>query len=48
MKMTRWLLTAFVLLTLGGTAALTMTGCDDDSGNPTADMPLPRDLSTHD
>ena len=50
MKMTRWLLTAFVLLTIAGTAALSMSGCDDDSGETALiDMTVEHDSrSAHD
>ncbi len=35
---TRWLMAAFFFVTVFGTAALTMTGCDDDSGGGNQDL----------
>ncbi len=32
--MTRWLMALFVLVTLAGSAALTLSGCDDDTTGP--------------
>jgi hypothetical protein len=46
---TRWLMTAFLLLTLGLSAALMIGGCDDDSGNNNMDLSMPADMTkTHD
>jgi hypothetical protein len=47
---TRWLMTAFLLLTLAGSAALMLGGCDDDSGNKEGlDLSMPADMAkTHD
>jgi len=41
---TRWLMTAFLLLTLGCSAALMLGGCDDDSSNNNnMDLSMPVD-----
>jgi len=43
--MTRWLLAAFVLITILGSAALTLGGCDEDNPAPSPDLSVVPDLS---
>ena len=39
--MTKWIFVLFVSLMVFGTVVLSLSGCDDDSGNGAQDMSMP-------